>query len=88
MEWFLTYEDAEKKVAEYLKTVDNLTAFCKKHDFCYNNVNDLRSLRGKYRYTNLVFQILKIMGFEVEKKTCFILKDINIIRNEDVDKVN
>lgn len=87
MDWFITYEDAEKKVAEYLQNVKNLSEFCKKYDLCYQNVAQLKLLKNKGRYTNIVMRVLEIMGFQVEKKICFTLKGVNLVA-ENINEKN
>lgn len=81
-DWFTTYEDAEEMVAKYLNNLDNIRQFCTQNGICYRNALEISRRAPSVKYPGIVQQILEIMGYTVEKKMCFVLKDIKIVADD------
>jgi len=65
----ITYQEAEKIVRDYLLEVSNMKAFCKKNNLSYQYCSRIRSDNTKGEvYSNLIFRILVILGYNVKMK--------------------
>lgn len=83
-DWFTTYEDAEQMVADYLNELGNIKKFCKENKICYPNALEISRRMPTVKYPGIVQKVLEIMGYTVERKICFTLKNVKISADTDV----
>lgn len=75
----ISYEKAEGIVRKHLKSIKNLKEFCDENKLSYQYCSRIRTENTKGTvYSNLIYRILNILGYEVKMK---VEKKISYIKN-------